>query len=72
MADGGWWGFGSLVAWGSERVDGGSALVACGSSRVDGGWSMVDGGRIFIRARGLCVAGFGVKFLIFELGVQEL
>jgi hypothetical protein len=41
---------------------------------VLGGWDWRGflGGRILIRVRGLCVAGFMVKFLIFGRGVQDL
>ena len=38
---------------------------------ADGRWRGFGGVPILIRARGLCVAGFMVKFLIFELGAQE-
>jgi len=41
---------------------------------VDGRWDLrgLPARPILIRMRGLCVAGFMVKFLIFEPGVEEL
>jgi hypothetical protein len=37
-----------------------------------GRWWRFGGAPILIKVRGFCVAGFMVKFLIFELGGEEL